>query len=111
MNALLEFKRIGAEVNVFFARHEAVYDLNDLRMQQGLAARDGHHRRAALFNGREALLWRKLFLQNVWGILHLAATGAGQVATEQRLKHQHQRIALVSLELLLPHVLDHRRCV
>jgi len=36
----------------------------------------------------------KLLLQNMWRILHLAAAGAGQAATKQRLQHQHQGKAL-----------------
>ena len=38
--ATLEFQRIGAEVDVLLARDEAVDDLDNLRMQQGLAAGD-----------------------------------------------------------------------
>ena len=44
----------------------------------------------------KALLGRELLLENVRRILHLAAAGAGQVAAEERLQHQHQRIALVA---------------
>ncbi len=36
--AALEFERVGAEVDVLLARDEAVDDLDDLRMQQRLAA-------------------------------------------------------------------------
>jgi hypothetical protein len=39
------------------------------------------------------------FLRMCGRILHLAAAGAGQVAAEERLKHQHQRIALVAGQL------------
>ncbi len=99
--AALEFERVGAEVDVLLARDEAVDDLDDLRMQQRLAAGDGDHGRAALFDGGEALLGRELLFEDVRRILHLAAAGAGQVAAEERLKHEHQRIALVALEPLL----------
>src|SRR4029079_19357647 len=37
-------------------------------------------------------------------MVDLAATGAREVALEQRLEHQHERIALVALELLLEDV-------
>jgi hypothetical protein len=40
VNALLELKRVGAEIDVLLARDQAVDDLDDLRMQQRLAA--GH---------------------------------------------------------------------
>ncbi len=62
------------------------------------------HGRAALFNGGEALLGRELLFEDVRRILHLAAAGAGQVAAEERLEHQHKRIALVAGEALLEHV-------
>ena len=53
--------------------------------------------RAALIDRAEALLGREVLLQNVGRILDLAAAGAGQVAAEQRLQHQHQRVALAAL--------------
>ena len=102
--AALEFERVGAEVDVLFARDEAVDDLDDLRMQQRLAAGDGDHGRAAFFDGGEALLGRELLLEDVRRILHLAAAGAGQVAAEERLEHEHKRIALVAREPLLEDV-------
>ena len=101
---LLEFERVGAEVDVLFARDEAVDDLDDLRVEQRLAAGDGDHGRAALFNGGEALLGRELLFEDVRRVLHLAAAGAGQVAAEERLEHEHQRIALVAAHALLEHI-------
>src|SRR5581483_7030796 len=47
-------------------------------------------------------------LQNMGRILHLAAAGAGQVAAEERLEHEHRWIALDALELLLPHIAGNR---
>ena len=102
--AALEFERVGAEVDVLLARDEAVDDFDDLRMEQRLAAGDGDHGRAALFDGAEALLGRELLFEDVGRILHLAAAGAGQVAAEERLEHEHQRIALVAVEPLLEDV-------
>ena len=103
-----QLERVGAEVDVFLARDEAVDDLNNLRMQQRLAAGNGDHGRAAFFDRGEALLGRELLFENVRRILHLAATGAGQVAAEERLKHQHKRIALVAGEALLQHISGNR---
>src|SRR5258708_12822499 len=37
-------------------------------------------------------------------ILDLAATRARQIAPEQRFEHQHQRIPLTALDLLLQHI-------
>ena len=73
-------------------------------MQKRLAAGDRDHGRAALFHCGKALLGRKLLFENVRRILHLAAAGAGQAATEERLEHQHQGIALDAGELLLQHI-------
>ena len=71
---------------------------------QRLAAGDGDHGRAALVDRAEALLGREVLLEHVRGILDLAAAGAGQVAAEQRLQHQHERVALAPLEALLQDV-------
>ena len=49
----------------------------------------------------EALLRGEALAQDVLGILDLAAAGAGQVALEKRLEHEHKRIALVAGEALL----------
>ena len=71
---------------------------------QWLAAGDGDHRRAALVHRAQALLHRELLPEHVAGILDLAAAGARQVAAEERLQHQHQRVALAALDLLLQDV-------
>ena len=42
------------------------------------------------------------------GVLDLAAAGAGQVAAEERLEHQHERVALAARELLLQDVAGDR---
>ena len=55
----------------------------------------------ALFNCGEALFWRQFLLKDVGWVLDFAAAGAGQVAAEERLKHEHERILLLALELLL----------
>jgi hypothetical protein len=87
--ATLELKRVGAEIDVLLARDEAVDDFDDLRVQQRLAAGDGHHGCAALVDRGETLLGRELLFEDVRRILYLAAAGAGQVAAEERLKHKH----------------------
>ena len=38
----------------------------------------------------------KPLVQDLVGIIDLAAAGAGEVAAEQRLEHQHERIALAT---------------
>jgi hypothetical protein len=44
------------------------------------------------------------FVQDLVRIVDLAATGAGEIAAEQRLQHQHERIALAALDMLLDDV-------
>ena len=78
----LQQQGIGAQVDVLLPRHQPLDDLGDLRMQQRLAARNRHHRRAALVHRLEALFRRELLLQNVRRILNLPASRARQVAAK-----------------------------
>src|SRR5207244_602972 len=68
----------------------------DLGRQRRLAAGDGHHGGAALLDGGQTLLDAQVLAEHVAGILDLAAAGAGQVAAEERLQHQDQRVALAA---------------
>jgi hypothetical protein len=43
-------------------------------------------------------------IQNFIRIINLAATGAGEVAAEQRLEHEHERVVFVAFHLLLDDV-------
>ena len=65
----------------------------DLAMQQRLAARDHDHRRAAFLDRFEAFIDAQALIEDRVGVVDLAAAGAGEIATEQRLEHQHERIA------------------
>ena len=100
----LQQQRVRAQIDVFLARDQALDDLVDLRVHQRFAAGDGNHRRAAFVDGFEAFFRAQFLLQNMGGILNLAAAGARQIAAEKRLKHQHKRIALAPRNLLLQHV-------
>src|SRR5690606_16580790 len=80
--------------------HELGHDLVDLRVHQRLAARDGHHRRAALLDGGDGLLDGHAPLQHVRGMLDLAAARAGEVAGEQRLEFEEQRELLPAAQLV-----------
>ena len=71
---------------------------------QRLAARDRHHRRAALVDRVEAFLHREAPVEDRIRIIDLAAAGAGEIAAEQRLQHEHERVALAAHELLLHEV-------
>ena len=101
---LLQQQRVGAEIDEFLARDDALDDLLDLAVEQRLAAGDRHHRRAAFVDRFEAFCDRQALVQDRVGIVDLAAAGAGEVAAEQRLQHQHERIALDAHEALLRHI-------
>jgi hypothetical protein len=101
---LFQKQRIGAQRHILLARHEAFDDLTDFLVDQRLATGDCHDRSAALVDSVETLLRGQALVEDRLGIVDLAAAGTGEVALEQRLEHQHQRVTLVALELLLHHV-------
>ena len=90
----LQQDRVGAEVDELLALGEAVGDLDDVLVDQRFAAGDRHHWRAALLHRVPALLRREPAAQDVGRMLNLAAAGAFEVALQQRLQHQHERVAL-----------------
>src|SRR3954447_349963 len=98
---LLEQQRVGAKRDELLARHQATHDLADLLVDQGLAAGNGDHGGTALVSRVPALLCRHAAVQDGVWIIDLAAAGTRQVAAEQRLQHQHQRIAFAAEKLLL----------
>ena len=55
MERFFQLDGIGAEVDVFFPRHESGHDLIDLRVQERLAAGDRDDGRSALIDRAEAL--------------------------------------------------------
>ena len=101
MEFFLEQEGIGAEIDVLLARDEAFHNLVNFGVHQRLAAGDGYHWRAALFHGFEAFFGRQFLLQDVSRILNLSTARASEIAPEQRLEHEHERVALTSLQLLL----------
>ena len=103
---LLELERVGAEVEIFLAGHDAGHDLLDLRMQQRLTAGNRHHRRTAFIHRGEALLGREMRPQHVGGMLDLATAATGEVAAKKRLEHEHERVAGVAPQPLHGHVLQ-----
>ena len=94
MEFLLEQERVGAKRNEFLARHDPLDDVADLAMDQRFAAGDRHHRRATFIDRVETFLRRQSLIEDRIWIIDLAATHAGEVAAEQRLEHEHERIAL-----------------
>src|ERR1700730_16888468 len=100
IDLLFEQQRIGADDRKFFARNDALDDLWQISVQQRLAPRPHDHRSAALIDRGQGVLNRDPFVKNGVGIVDLAAAGASEVAPEQRLQHQHQRIALATGQVL-----------
>src|SRR5208283_4009784 len=101
-------QRVGAEIDIFLAREQAVDNFIDLRMHQRLAAGNRDHRRSTLINRFEAIFQGEIGFQDVGRVLDLAAAGAGQVAAEQRLEHEHKRVAGTAQQALLENVRRHR---
>jgi len=104
IDLFFEQQRVGAELDVFFSGDEAGDDLVDLRMQQRLAAGDADHGGFAFLDGFEALLGCQVFLENVGGVLDFSAAGAGEIAAEEWLEHEDERISLSAGEFLPQHV-------
>jgi hypothetical protein len=96
--------RVGAQEHDLAAVEQLPHDLVDLRVHQRLAARDRHHRRAALLDRTDRLLDRHPLLQHGGRVRDLAAARALEVAGEQRLELDQQRELLASQDLLLDQV-------
>lgn len=96
----LEKEGVRAEVNVFFACDEAFDDLVDFRMDQRFATGDRDHGGSAFVGGGPALLGGQPFIQNVIRVLDLAATRTSEIATEEGLEHEDERVSLVAAQFL-----------
>src|ERR1700729_1688480 len=96
IDLLFEQQRIGADDRKFFARNDALDDLRQVSVQQRLPPRHNDYGRATLIDRGQRILNGDPFVKNGVGIVDLAAAGASEVATEQRLEHQHERIALAT---------------
>src|SRR6266540_4337451 len=92
------------QVDVFLPLDELDHQLVDVGVHQRLAPGDAHDGSAALLHGLDALLDRQVLLEDLRGVLDLAAAGAGEVASEKRLEHEDQGVPLPAAELLLDHV-------
>jgi hypothetical protein len=101
---LFQQQRVRTQRYEFPACHDAFDDLADLFVNERLAARDGHHRRAALVNGVQAFLHGQAFVEDRVRIVDLAAAQAGEIAAKQRLEHEHQRVTLASGQPLLEQI-------
>src|SRR5262249_15127026 len=101
-HALFHQERVGAQIHELATLNDALDDLVQLLVQKRLAAGDRYDRRAAFVDRAKRVLDRHALLQNLVRVIDLAAAGAGEIAPEQRLEHQHERIALTTGETL-PH--------
>src|SRR5262249_41961737 len=101
---LLQQEGIGAQRDELLALNDALDDRADLLVNQRLAARNRHHGGAAFVDGRKALLDRHAPVEDFCRLVDLAAAGAGEIAAEQRLEHQDERIALAPEQLLLEQI-------
>ncbi len=101
VHLLLEQQRVRAEIDELLSGQDALDDLRQLLMQKRLTAGDRDHGRAALIDRGERVGDRKALVQNFVRVVDLPAAGTGEVATKQRLQHQHERIALAANQMLL----------
>jgi hypothetical protein len=100
VDLLLEEQRIGAQDDELLALDETPDDARHVLVEQRLTASDRDRRSAAFIDRLHALLIREALIQYRVGIVDLAAARARQIAAEQGLEHQHQRI-FAALEVLL----------
>ena len=96
----LEQNRIGTEIDIAFLGDEALDDLGHIGMDQRLAAGNTDDRCAAFLGCRPTLFGCQTLIEDVVGVLDLAASGAGQIATEERFQHEDQGISLHPFEFL-----------
>ena len=108
VHLLLEQQRVRAEIDELLALQDLGDDLGHLLVQQRLAAGDGDHGGAALVHGLQGVGHGQALVQDLGRVVDLAAAGAGQVAAEQRLQHQHERVALAPRQMLLDDVVPTR---
>jgi hypothetical protein len=78
-----------------------------LGVNQRFAPRDRNHRRPGLLDRRQRLVDRHPLLEDVLGVLDLAAERTGQVALKQGLQLDQQRVLLAPVQLLREQVLRH----
>jgi hypothetical protein len=78
-------------------------------MHERFAAGDTDDGGAAFVGGFETFLGSELAFEDMGGVLDFTAAGAGEVAAEERLEHEHQRIPLPPAHALLDDVAGNRK--
>jgi hypothetical protein len=104
VDLLGEKQCVGAQDHVLLAIEEAAHDLRHIVVQQRFPTGDRDHRRAALVDGLHALIEAQTLVENLVRVVDLAASSAREIATEERLQHQHERIALGATEMLFRNI-------
>jgi len=105
LNQRLSYQQcVRAQIDELAPRDDGRGDLRDFLVQKRLAAGDRHDRRAAFVDRLETFVDRESLIQDLVGIIDLAASRASEVAAEQRFQHQHERIAPPACKLLLDDV-------
>src|SRR3984893_5925974 len=100
MEPFLQQQGVRAQVDELAPRNDAGSDRRDLLVQQGLSAGDGDDRLTERDDGLQAFVDRQALVQDLVGVIDLAAAGARQIAAEERLEHEHQRISFAPSQLL-----------
>src|SRR5215510_8385898 len=90
---LLEQDGVGAEIDVLLPLDQLHHQLVDVGVHEGLAAGNAHDGGATLVHRLEALLGGEVLLEDLGGILDLAATRTREIAPEERLEHEDQGVA------------------
>ncbi len=91
---------VRAEINELPPRDDAFHDFRELLVQERFAARDRNDGRAALVDGMKRRFDGHALFENFVGVIDLAAPRAGEVAAEQGLEHQHERIPCPAADAL-----------
>src|SRR5262245_26164133 len=101
----LHQNRIGAEIDIPLLINQPTDDLGHFWMDHGFTTRDAHNWSPAFLRCSPTLLRCKPLIEHMIRILNLSAAGTGQIAAEERLQHQHERIPLYPTQLLGKHIL------
>src|ERR1051325_3992491 len=84
--------------------NQASYDFGHFFVNQWFAASDRNNRSTTFFDRCNAFRRTHPPIENVFRIIDLAASGAGEITPEERLEHQHERIPLDTAETLVQDV-------
>ena len=90
MKPFFDEHSISAQVDVLAFLEDVTHQLADLRIDHRLAAANAHDWGAAFIDGGKALLDTQFFFNGLGIFSNPAASGAGQIASVQRLEHENE---------------------